>query len=175
MKQTFLFLTSVFLISCHSKSDYEGLNEMQSRMPEIHNTDLTLKGEKWLVESIEGHFANDNPKMIMMTTPEYYEFKLDALNLNLGLSESLTQESFEKKWSEKYNLNREDVYSPFLISAQDFGEIKVKKCEFKKHESDTLVYEVEISDVKFNVDYASEIKILPTDNGYLIADVYKLK
>jgi len=162
------------IFSCQSKENIEKLNEMQTRMPEVPTNENEIKGKEWLTKSIEGHFANDNPKMIMMTTPNYYEFKLDALNLELGLPESISKEEFTKKWSERFDLTKPDIYNAFLIPVQDFGKIKVNACEFIKNENDTLIYNVEMSDLQFNTNYKSTIKIVPAEKGFLVADVYQL-
>lgn len=171
MKKAFILLLTALLLSCQSKENTDKFNEMQNRQPEVANTETAMKGKDWLVKNIEGYFKNMDLQMIAITTPEYNEFKTDALNAELGMPGSLTKEEFIQKWTGKYDLSREDIYNAFLIPAQDFGRIKVTNCEYKNSEGDTLVYDVNISDVEFKADYKSIIKLVPVEKGFLIADV----
>lgn len=175
MKQLSILLIGLFLINCKSDKKEETQVVVKEEIPVEVIQENAEKGKKWLEKSIVGHFSSDNPPMIMMTTPQFYEFKIDALNADLGLPGSITKEEFTAKWKDKFDLNRPDVYDGFLIPAQDFGKIKVGSVEFDKNLSDTLVYNVLINDDQFGASYQSIIHLIPIEKGFQIADQFNQK
>jgi hypothetical protein len=175
MKHLSILLIALFLINCKSEEKKVETAPIKEEIPAEVIQENAEKGKKWLEKSIVGHFSNDNPPMIMMTTPEYYEFKIDALNADLGLPGSITKEEFTAKWKEKFDLTRQDIFDGYLIPAQDFGKIKVGSLNFDSHKGDTLIYNVEINDTEFNANYKSIIHLIPVEKGFLIADQINIK
>lgn len=170
MKQLSILCLTLICFSCKPKEQEETVVVQKEEIPVEIVQENAEKGKKWLEKSIVGHFSNDNPPMIMMTTPDYYEFKIDARNADLGLPGSITKEEFETKWKEKFDLTRKDVYDGFLIPIQDYGKIKVGSVDFDSNQSDTLIYKVVINDDEFKTSYASTIHLIPVEKGFLIAD-----
>lgn len=172
MKQLYILSLGILFLACKNENKAEAPVVQKEEIPVELIQENAENGKKWLEKSIDGHFSNDNPPMIMMTTPDYYEFKIDALNADLGLPGSITKDEFTAKWKDKFDLSREDVYDGFLIPAQDFGKIKVGSVEFEKNLSDTLVYNVLINDEQFGVSYQSIIHLIPIEKGFQIADQF---
>lgn len=174
MKHLYLFLMLTWLISCQNNEKEEITAQPQEQVSPEEIQQKAEKAKKWLVSSIEGHFANGTPPMIMMTTPEYYEFKTDALNARIGLPGNITKEEFTAKWKEKFDMNRPDIFNGYLIPTHDFGRVKVKSCEFDKLQNDTLFFNVQISDVEYKTDFNSVIKLKEAEKDFLIADQIQL-
>jgi hypothetical protein len=172
MKHLSILFIALFLFNCKSSEKEEVITPPKEEIPAEVIQANAEKGKKWLEKSIVGHFSSDNPPMIMMTTPEYYEFKIDARNADLGLPGNITKEEFNTKWKDKFDLTRKDVFDGYLIPTQDFGKIKVGAVDFDTHKGDTLIYKVQIDDTEFNAQYKSIIHLIPIEKGFLIADQF---
>lgn len=136
------------------------------------NTD-TIKAKEWLSKVITDFFHTENLKMEEITTTEYASFKNDAMNVDLEIEGSLSQDDFVKKWNDKYDLSLHPVHTGFLISGQDWGliqisQIRVKEIDLKQN---TVIFSTVIRDEEFKTDYKRDIKIKEEGSKYLIADV----
>ncbi len=137
------------------------------------NVNSTPKGEdakKWLIESIESYFKTDKPSNSIFTK-KYTSFKNDALAL--AYDGGITEEEFTNKWTKKFNLDFAGIGVGFFISTQDWGEIKVVKCNLinEKSNKDKFVFDVVIKDVSFKTSYLREIHVISNENSFLIADI----
>ncbi|MGN0003349.1 MAG: hypothetical protein ACI35V_07940 [Sphingobacterium composti] len=171
-----------FLVSCQQSNDKSSklstTNKKNDSIPknEVAPVSLDISAAKfWLSKVISEHFDGSNPDMQNITTPEYFEFKMDAMNVGLDTEVSLTEEEFNKKWGNKYEVNTHPIYTGFLISGQDWGKIVVKQIEIKKinTESRSIVFETLIRDNDFGVDYDRDIVVVEKDGKFLISDVFE--
>lgn len=135
------------------------------------------QARQWLVTSIEDFFSKpekfeqdidqENPKSIF--TRQYREYKLDAIQLEYQGEEE--EKAFLKKWEGPYN-TRYVGSGSFLFSGQDFGEVKVTRCELKERTKDqAFVFAVTTRDITYKADGKGDIKVIRTADGYRIDDV----
>lgn len=127
----------------------------------------------WLKAAIIKYFKTEENQMAEITTPEYYEFKMDAINVDLEIDSVLTQSEFEQKWKDKFDLKTHQINIGFLISGQDWGNIQVEKSELIEENKDakTYLFHVIIKDLDFKDTYDRDIKVVDKDGKFLIADV----
>ncbi|MCB2408424.1 hypothetical protein [Hymenobacter lucidus] len=135
------------------------------------------KVRQWLVTSIEDNFNIpdkdgqnidlENPRSIY--TRQYREYKLDAIQLEFQGEEEA--KAFLKKWEGPYETKYVGQGS-FLFTGQDFGKVKVTKCELKERTKDqAYIFSVATRDSTYNVDGKGDIKVIKTADGYRIDDV----
>ena len=48
-----------------------------------------------------------------MTTKDYYEYKGDAMNVDMDVDGSLTQKEFEEKWKGKFDTSKAGIGTGF--------------------------------------------------------------
>ncbi len=138
--------------------------------PKINET----LAKDWLKKNIEAFFKSDNDydkAMQTMTTKDYFDYKTDATNVDLDVDDALTQAEFDKKWKSKFDTKKAGIGTGFLISGQDWQDIKVTKSDVISQKNDTLIFDVNIRDVGFNENYPRIIKVKAQDGKFLIADV----
>lgn len=148
----------------------------------VENKDVTdIKGEaeaakNWLKSSILSYFKadiSDQQKIMQnITTKDYYEYKTDATNVDMDVDGSLSLKDFQQKWGNKYNTKYAGINTGFLISAQDWTNIEVRKCELDAISGDeAFVFDVELADDGAKAIFKRKIGVVKKDNKFLIADV----
>lgn len=179
MRYTFTLLF-YFLLSCQQNNgkatkiskNNEEIHSLSNNEPTAVELDSNV-AKSWLVEAIRKHFQDTSTTMQQITTPEYYEFKMDAMNVDLDIEGSLTAEEFKKKWLKKYDPNTHPMHIGFLIPGQDWGKIIVHEIALKKINKDkgSLAFSIIIRDEELKVDYDRDIIVIENDGQFLIADV----
>ena len=133
------------------------------------------EAKKWLVTSIEKFFKTDlstmDKAMQDMTTKEYYEYKTDATNADMDVDGSLTEKQFQDKWKSKFDTGKAGTGVGFLISGQDWNEIKVTKCLLLSQHENTEVFNVLLTDKQYKAEYPIQVKVIQEKDGFRIADV----
>jgi hypothetical protein len=148
----------------------------------IENKEVTdIKGEaeaakNWLKSSMLSYFKadiSDQQKIMQnITTKDYYEYKTDATNVDMDVDGSLNLKDFQQKWGNKYNTKYAGINTGFLISAQDWTNIEVRKCELDAiSEDEAFVFDVELADDGAKAIFKRKIGVVKKDNKFLIADV----
>lgn len=177
-----MIIASLFLIigckeekkdAAVSQQEPEGKeNVVQETKPQINESE---EAKKWLEKSIENYFKSDlgnlDKNMQKMTTKEYYDYKTDAMNVDMDVDGSLTEKEFNDKWKGKFNTERAGVGSGFLISAQDWINVEVSGCELVSSSKDSYLFKVILSDDGFKAKYPSQIRVIKEDGKFIIADV----
>ncbi len=175
-----LVLFVLTLNSCQNKEKVKNLTEENNTTDTVKNfssesnqtINETENAKEWLIETIETYFKKDLQEMRGITTKSYEEYKTDATNVDLDTEGALTQTEFENKWKGKFDIKYAGIGNGFLISGQDWGKIEVTKCNsLKSNSKDEFVFETTISDIDFKVDYKREIKVIKSENSFLISDV----
>ncbi|URC11978.1 hypothetical protein [Flavobacterium sp. B183] len=167
MKQILTYLVLVVFFSCNSREQKTTENEEKS-VTEVKSA------KKWLIESIESYFKNDNSEMISITTKRYAEYKSDAMNIEFDVDGNLTEKDFEKKWKNHYDTKLAGFHSGFLISGQDWINPTVTNCDLKSKTENGLVFKTTISDDGYKVKYIREIKVIKENGHFKIDDVIDL-
>ncbi|SHL44687.1 hypothetical protein SAMN05444484_1011519 [Flavobacterium chilense] len=167
MKQILKYLVLVVFFSCNSHEQKNTENK-EKRITEVKSA------KKWLIESIETYFKNDNSEMASITTKRYAEYKSDAMNIEFDVDGNLIEKYFEKKWKNHYDTKLAGFHSGFLISGQDWINPTVTKCDFKNKTENCLVFKTTISDDGYKVKYIREIKIIKENGHFKIDDVIDL-
>ena len=173
MKRIVYLLLLVPLISCQgNKTESKNKDSNQSiSVNKLENID-TAEACAWLKSNIEKFFKNYELSVMQdLTTKEYYDYKMDAMNVDLDLDGSLSTEEFNNKWKGKFDLKYAGIGQGFLISGQDFGEIKVSTCDLIHQAKGKITLKTIISDCEFQTDYPREITLIKEDKGFKIKDV----
>lgn len=131
--------------------------------------------KKWLETNIESFFKTDlsvmDKAMADITTKDYYEYKTDATNVDMDTDGSLSNKEFHQKWKAKFNTEKAGIGTGFLISGQDWNEIKVSKCNFISQQGNTYLFDVVLEDKKYKAEYPIQVKIVKEKEDFRIADV----
>jgi len=181
-----MIIASLFLVTACKEEKKETQTEVQQESfpKEIQTSEKQNDAEdaaKWLKESIENYFKADlnmDREMQKITTKDYYDYKTDAMNVDMDVDGSLTLKEFQDKWENKFDVRKAGVNSGFLITGQDWEEIKVSKCEqvlksvpLLKSEPVVFIFDVILSDKKLKAEYPVEIEVVKENNSFLIANV----
>ncbi|KPE52239.1 hypothetical protein [Chryseobacterium indologenes] len=180
MKRT--IIASLFLIIACKKEKKEPVTKAEPQKVEIKENTASENGkdesqaaQKWLKENIEAYFKTDlgsmDKAMQKITTQEYYDYKTDAMNVDMDVDGSLTEKEFQDKWKSKFNTEKAGVGSGFLISAQDWIHVEVSDCELESSSKNSYLFRVTLSDDGFKAKYPSQIKVVKEEGKFLIADV----
>lgn len=131
----------------------------------------------WLTTTITEFFDHDSRQHFRdITTPQYAEYKQDALCVVFDCENSLTEEQFEQKWSDIYDISYAGFGTGFLIDQQDWLKIVVTKCELTDQPiQGKYIFETEVTDTGSELTHYNEITIVKTANGFKIDDVKKEK
>lgn len=133
--------------------------------------------KKWLEKSIVDYFKADigseEKNMQQITTKDYFEYKTDAMNVDLDVEGSLTDKEFQDKWKSKFDISKAGVGAGFLITAQDWAEIEVESCDLKRSSKDEYLFNVVLTDKNFKAEYPSVIKVVKENGSFLIADLWQ--
>lgn len=163
----FVFILAT-LFSCQSSSQKTENVQKDSASSTSAKTDACT----WLKKNVEAFFnSDDQSTMETMTTADYFDYKMDAINLDLNVDGSLSEDEFKKKWSSKFNTDYAGKGVGFLISAQDWGSIQVSTCDVIHEDENSITLKSIISDCDFQTDYHREITLLKENNSFKIKDV----
>jgi hypothetical protein len=175
-----IIITSLLLIiSCKNDVKKE-LDSAPLTIEDVvaENNKRADEAKKWLEKSILDYFKADisEQQRIMkeITTKEYYDFKTDAINVDMDVDGSLTRKEFDQKWSDKYDTNFAGINKGFLISAQDWVNIEVRKCEATTALNNVYTFKVTLADDSFKAGYFRDIKVIKEDGKFLIDGVIEL-
>lgn len=177
-----MIIASLFLIVGCKEEKKEALvtqtepevkkNVVQETKPQGNESE---EAKKWLEKSIEDYFKSDlgtlDKNMQRITTKEYYDYKSDAMNVDMDVDGSLTEKEFNNKWKGKFDTQKAGVGIGFLIPAQDWINIEVSSCELKSISKDEYTFNVVLRDDGFKAKYPSVIKVVKENGSFLIADV----
>ncbi|WP_395043734.1 hypothetical protein [Flavobacterium sp.] len=177
MKKLIPLLSAILLLnSCQKEQKSTSLNDEKNQTEKLKTEDLETNEEenakKWILKTIDSYFKEDFPTMNGITTKSYEEYKTEATNVDLDTDEALTLEDFEKKWKDKYDTKYAGIGSGFLISGQDWGKIEVINCKsLKSTIENEYLFDVTLSDTHIKIDYLREIKVIKSEDTFLISDV----
>ncbi|KIC64254.1 hypothetical protein [Chryseobacterium taiwanense] len=169
-----IIIASLFLmISCKDKT--EAKKNLPCNGVYIHHSKESNEAEKWLKNSIESYFKTDlgnlDDAMRRITTKDYYQYKTDAMNVDLGVDGSLTEKQFQEKWKGKFDSENAGIGVGFLITGQDWGDIKVSMCELTFQNGREFMFNVILKDEELKEHYAIRVKVIKEKENYFIADV----
>ena len=133
----------------------------------ISESDLA---KKWLIESIETNFRTSEGLIDSICTKDYATYKSDAIGVEYD--GGMTQQAFEKKWKDKFDVKHVGIGTGFLISGQDWENIKVAKCESSPLKlKEGYLFETIIEDLPSKSTYKRAIKVIKSGKSFLISDV----
>ncbi|WP_185211959.1 hypothetical protein [Sphingobacterium mizutaii] len=175
MKRYFFFALMLGAMACSNNTQ----QSKQDPLDTLANLEFDKNpigkeaGCKWLKDSIESYFVKDSgfDKMKLLTTEDYYNFKVDAMNTGLDIDSSITKFELNQKWGNKFEIDTASLGQGFLISEQDWGEIKVSSCDLLDENASELNLKLIISDCKLQTDYHRDIKLVLDNNQIKIANV----
>ncbi|ADY51708.1 hypothetical protein Pedsa_1139 [Pseudopedobacter saltans DSM 12145] len=163
--------------SCNSPSKTNtNKNEDTTATIKAESTDSVHLAQIWLKRSIEGFFKDfDQLKgnFSSITTPGYYEFKMDAIHIDYdgGLSET----EFKNKWSQRYS-EFAGVNEGFMIGGNDFGTVKVKECKFiNRTKQHGYLFHTIIEDTELHNEFIRDITVVSHQGSFLIDDVKEIE
>ncbi|TDL99579.1 MAG: hypothetical protein C4K58_06725 [Flavobacteriaceae bacterium] len=168
-KQIFILLFSIVATFCHAQKT----NDLKSN--EI------LRAKNWLIENVERELNSSNGldfnsndqaegKSKSIYTKMYESYKSDALQIDL--EGGMTSAQFKKKWERNFQTKFAGEGVGFLISAQDYGMIVVSECNFIENKTQKAFwFKTTIFDSENKLEYYRDIKVIPSGNSFLIADI----
>ncbi|MFP3831858.1 hypothetical protein [Chryseobacterium sp. SIMBA_028] len=133
------------------------------------------EAQQWLEKNVVGYFKADlgnlDKEMQKITTKDYYEYKTDAMGVDMDVDGSLTEKEFTEKWKSRFDTQKAGTGIGFLISGQDWDNITVKSCELKSSSKDAYIFNVVLADDNLKAKYPSVVKVVKENGSFLIADV----
>jgi len=171
-----IIISLLLIISCsETKKEEIKINNLPKESVVENNSKESAEAKTWLVKSIESYFNADisNQENIMqnITTKDYYDFKTDATNVDLDIDGSLTLKEFQQKWKNKFNTENVALNTGFLISAQDWTKIEVKKCDLNASLENDYSFYVELQDIEPKEVFKRIIKVTKIKNKFFIGNV----
>ena len=173
MNKTYFLIVLISLASCQNKlKKIEVEVNTDSvitdiKVAEISESDLA---KKWLIESIEMNFKASEGLIDSICTKDYATYKSDAIGVEYD--GGMTLQAFEKKWKDKFDVKHAGIGTGFLISGQDWENIKVAKCELSPIKlKESYLFETIIEDLPSKATYKRDIKVIKSGQSFLIADV----
>lgn len=171
-----IIISLLLIISCsETKKEEIKINNLPKESVVENNSKESAEAKTWLVKSIESYFNADisNQENIMqnITTKDYYNFKTDATNVDLDIDGSLTLKEFQQKWKNKFNTENVALNTGFLISAQDWTKIEVKKCDLNASLENDFSFYVELQDIESKEVFKRIIKVTKIKNKFFIGNV----
>ena len=177
-----VMIASMFLImACkEEKKEVTVQNESQIKEEMVQQeakpqANESEEAKKWLEQSIEDYFKADlenlDKDMKKMTTKEYYEYKDDAMNVDMDVDGSLTEKEFQDKWKGKFDTKKAGVGVGFLIAGQDWDKISVTKNQLVSEDKNGFLFDVVLSDKAMKEEYPIKVKVIKDNGSFLIADV----
>ncbi|WP_284461347.1 hypothetical protein [Chryseobacterium sp.] len=145
---------------------------VQEAKPQVNESG---EAQKWLEKSIEDYFkadiGNEEKAIQKITTKDYFDYKTDAMNVDMDVDGSLTENEFEDKWKTKFNIKQAGIGVGFLISGQDWTGIKIAKCQLISENGNSFMFDVILSDKETKAEYPIKVKVSKENVSFLIADV----
>lgn len=131
--------------------------------------------KEWLLTTMKVFYdQNSRQHFRDITTEQYAEYKQDAICVVYDCDNSLTEDQFEQKWSDIYNISYAGFGESFLTGQQDWGNIVMSKSQLTSEpEQGTFIFDTIVEDTMFELTYSIEITVVRTDNGFKIDDVKK--
>lgn len=175
MNKIYLIISLFSFISCQNttkKNEVEVKTDSVSTDVKASETPESDLAKKWLIESIEANFKTAEGLIDSICTKDYATYKSDAIGVEYD--GGMTQQAFEKKWKDKFDVKHAGVGTGFLISGQDWVKINVKKCELSPLKlKEGYLFETLIEDVGATTKtiYKRDIKVVSAGSSFLIADV----
>jgi hypothetical protein len=173
MNKIYLITALLSFASCQNKSkkiEVEVKTDSvitDNKLAEISESDLA---KKWLIESIETNFKTTEGLIDSICTKEYATYKSDAIGVEYD--GGMTQQAFEKKWKDKFDVKHAGIGTGFLISGQDWENIKIAKCELSPIKlKEGYIFETIIEDLPSKATYKRDIKVIKSGQSFLISDV----
>ena len=173
MNKSYLLIALLSLVSCQNKAkkiEVEVKTDSiitNTKTPELSESDLA---REWLIESIETNFKTAEGLIDSICTKDYATYKSDAIGVEYD--GGMTQQAFEKKWKNKFDVKHVGIGTGFLISGQDWENIKVAKCELSPLKlKEGYLFETIIEDLPSNNTYKRDIKVIKSGRSFLISDV----
>jgi len=154
----------LILITACSPSNEKTESESQEGKTSISSTDA----KDWLMKVIPAFFESTEMDLTTIATPEYAEYKSDAMNILYG---DLTIPMFEKKWKGKYDVSDDAVGKAFLIDAQDYVKIEVDKCELIEENEKQTTFNVVLVDKAMKMEVKRTIEVVPFEGSFRISNV----
>lgn len=147
-------------------------NVVQETKPQVNEAE---EAKKWLEKSIEDYFKSDlgnlDKNMQKITTKEYYDYKGDAMGVDMDVDGSLTEKEFNDKWKGKFDTKKAGVGVGFLIAGQDWDKVQVTKCELISENENNYLFDVVLNDKELKAVYPVKVRVSKENNSFLIADV----
>lgn len=179
MKRT--IIASLFLIIACKEEKKGKVTQPESQVKEEvvqeakSKVNEGVEAQKWLEKSIEDYFkadlSNQDREMRKMTTEDYYDYKTDAMNVDMDVDGSLTEKEFQDKWRKKFDVQKAGIGAGFLISGQDWDEVKVSSCKILAESEKDFLFDIILSDKKLKAEYPIKINVIKENGSFLIADV----
>lgn len=173
MNKIYLLIALFSIASCQKtgkKIEVEVNSDSVStdvKVVEISESDLA---KKWLIKSIEENFKTPEGLIDSICTKDYATYKSDAIGVEYD--GGMTKQAFEKKWKDKFDVKHVGIGTGFLISGQDWVNIKVAKCELSPLKlKNTYLFDTIIEDLPSKVTYKRDIKVIKSGDSFLISDV----
>ncbi|CAI8938803.1 hypothetical protein [Chryseobacterium sp. IT-36CA2] len=175
-----MIIASLFLIIACKEEKKEAKTviepqRIEEKLVQNHQSNEAEDAKKWLEKSIVDYFkadiGNGEKNLQKITTKDYFDYKMDATNVDLDVDGSLTEKEFQDKWKSKFDTGKAGVGIGFLISAQDWVNIEVESCDLKSSSKNEYVFNVVLRDDGFKAHYPSVIKVIKENGSFLIADV----
>lgn len=180
MKRT--IIASLFLImGCKEEKKEAIATQPEPEVKEkvvLHTKAKTNEAEeakKWLEKSIEEYFRSDlgnlDKNMQKITTKEYYDYKGDAMSVDMDVEGSLTEKEFNDKWKGKFDTKKAGIGVGFLIAGQDWDKVQVTKCQLISENDNSYLFDVVLNDKALKAIYPVKVKVSKDKDSFLIADV----
>jgi hypothetical protein len=173
MIKIYLLIAIFSFISCQNtgkKIEVKENTDSISIDVKIAETSISDLARKWLIESIETNFETTEGLIDSICTKDYATYKSDAIGVEYD--GGMTQQAFEKKWKDKFDVKHAGIGTGFLISGQDWGKINVAKCELSPLKlKEGYLFETLIEDLPSKTNYKIGIKVIKSGKSFLIADV----
>lgn len=169
-------IASLFMIiACKEEKKEIKTQQIKEKAVLNNESNEAEAAKKWLEKSIVDYFkadiGNGEKNLQKITTKDYFDYKTDAMNVDLDVDGSLTEKEFKEKWKSKFDTRKAGMGIGFLIPSQDWINIEVDSCDLKSSSKDEYIFNVVLRDDGFKAYYPSVIKVVKENGSFLIADV----
>lgn len=169
-------IASLFMIiACKEEKKEIKTQQIKEKAVLNNESNEAEAAKKWLEKSIVDYFkadiGNGEKNLQKITTKDYFDYKTDAMNVDLDVDGSLIEKEFKEKWKSKFDTRKAGMGIGFLIPSQDWINIEVDSCDLKSSSKDEYIFNVVLRDDGFKAYYPSVIKVVKENGSFLIADV----
>ncbi len=126
---------------------------------------------QWLTSNLENYFL-DKTTMEAITTKQYTEFKIDAMNA--GMDSGMPEASFHRKWQKVYNTRQQGIHEGFLIPLQDWDKVTVQ-CSLLSGQKSPYQIAAMLTEQGSRQQFKLNIKVIRVKDEYKIDDVQLLQ